>query len=570
MLIAGDTPPTETAETGLRWWSDERFVLGWKGHIYVAGEVAGAASMPAIARLLEAMTLGEAAQRISGVFGLFVHDRRRGGWQITIDHAGLYKVFHDAQGAATGFLELLQARPRSRADVPAEALLDFLQHGYVAAPDSFVRGVRKLRHDEVLELEPGAAPRLLRKTLVRPADDGPDTVLAYFRDLARSMSGERVSVDVTGGFDSRLIACMLAYHGLDYEIAITGRDGAADIELARNVAAALGRPFFPHHHDIARLEEELETVFRLGDGQHEIRGFHRDWQNARARLSRGVQVIAHGGGGDMFKDFQVVHDFPRYNSPRIDLERYYDLRLAPLRMPMAALSPEAQALVPGIRSRMLARMAEYRAATNNRTFDQVSFYLRDPEFFGRYYSNYINLGLDVVAPYLDWRNAAVAHAMSPWRRMMNRWHRAVMTRHCPKIAALPTTDGYTASSELRFLVPNLLGFARNNARRIMRKSAQRLLGRTLFEKAGVAEFNAADYLARLRASAAFGRAVGELQRAGVLARDLDPAILPDHHVPRLLTAGMFLEHLAGLEAGMAPGGERRAPEELGACAQPDR
>jgi hypothetical protein len=241
-------------------------------------------------------------------------------------------------------------------------------------------------------------------------------------------------------------------------------------------------------------------------------------------------------------------------------------------MPAAALSPQAQLLVPEIRRRMLARMAEYRAPTNNETFDRISFHLRDPEFFGRYYSNYINLGLDVVAPYLDWRNAAVARSISPWRRMMNRWHRGVMTRHCPSVAALPTTDGYTASSELRFLIPNLLGFARNNTRRMMRKAAQRLLGRTLFEKAGVAEFNAPDYLARLRGSDAFGRAVAQLQRAGVLAAGLDPAILPDHHVPRLLTAGLFLDHLEGLERAVPPAGDdpKRTKEELGRCSQPDR
>ena len=572
MLIAADTPPSGLAEVGLHWWSDERFVIGWKGHLYLPGERAGAASMPGLARLLARLSLAEAVPHLDGVFGLFVHDRQAPGWQIAVDHAGLYKVFHDGQGAGTSLLELLAARPRTRADVAPELLLAFVQHGYVVAPETFVAGVSKLCHDEVLELRPGLAPRLLRKAMPPTAGNDTGTVIRYFADLARSLEGRRVSVDVTGGFDSRLIACMLAYHGLDYEIAITGRDGAADIVLAARVAATLGRPFHPHHHDIGRLEDELAVVFRLADGQHEIRGFHRDWQNACARLGRGVGVIAHGGGGDMFKDFQVVHDFPRYNSPRIDLERYYDLRIAPLRLPAAALSPQAQLLVPGIRRRMLERMAAYKAATNNETFDRISFYLRDPEFFGRYYSNYINLGLDVVAPYLDWRNAAVARSISPWRRMMNRWHRGVMTQHCPAVAALPTTDGYTASSELRFLPANLLGFARNNARRAMRKAAQRLLGRTLFEKAGVAEFNAPDYLAALRRSDAFARAVAQLQRAGVLAEPLDPAILPDHHVPRLLTAGLFLDHLEGLERAAPPAGGAtpRVQQEVGSWPQPDR
>ena len=548
MLIDGTSLPEGLAETGLCWRSGARFVVGWKGHLYVPGKAAGHDSVGHLIARLEA---GERLDRIigelSGVFGLFVHDRVQGGWQIAIDHAGLYKVFWDERGAATSLLELTRAR-RTRLDqlLPA-ALIEFLAHSAVFGPGTFVDGVRKLRWDELLELPAaGGPPRLLTKRLEMPSPDEGESVVAYFAPLARSFAGLKVSADVTGGSDTRLITCLLHEAGADFEIAIAGRADSADVRIAAEIAQLVQRPFFVTPHDLSRLEEELPLVFRDGDGQMDCRAFHRLRQHCLARLARGVQVISHGGGGEFYRDFYSYQDFPRYGSPVVNFERYYDLRICPVEIPRRYFSEQGASILGQVRPRTLAKFAEYKAATNNESYDRVQYFLRASEFYGRPYSSYINLGLNVAAPFVDWRNVRVAMKMPPWRRFFNGWHRRVLTTHCPKLAALRTSEGISTSTELRHLVPDVVGYVGMQGRRAAKKASERLLGKSLFVRLGSATVNEPDLIPAIRASDTFAQSLDRLKGAGLFAPGLQLTDIKDVHVGRVVTIGLFLRHIEEL------------------------
>ena len=77
MLLDARTRPEDSREPGLRRWEDDRFLIAWKGHLYVPGETAGAASAARLAAKLRTEGLETVAHRLSGVFGLFVHDKER-------------------------------------------------------------------------------------------------------------------------------------------------------------------------------------------------------------------------------------------------------------------------------------------------------------------------------------------------------------------------------------------------------------------------------------------------------------------------------------------------------------
>jgi Asparagine synthase len=366
-------------------------------------------------------------------------------------------------------------------------------------------------------------------------------VVAFFAPLARSFAGLKVSADVTGGFDTRLITCLLCRAGADLETAIAGMADARDVRIAAEIAQLLERPFFVTPHDLSRLEEELPQVFRDGDGQIDCCIFHRLRQHCLARLARGVQVISHGGGCELYGDFYGSQDFPRYGSSVVNFERYYDLRIAPVSVPRRYLSAKGAALLAQVRPRTLAKFAEFKAATNNESYDRVAYFVRFSEVWGRPYSNYINLGLDVVAPFCDWRNVRAAMSFPPWRKFRNGWHRQVLTAHCPRLAALRTTEGFSASTELRHLLPDIAGYLGMKSLRMARKASQRLLGRTLFDTQRPP--NAPGLIPAARASSAFSMALDALKGGGLFAPALKPEDIKDKDVGRVLTLGLFLRHV---------------------------
>ena len=535
--------PGAVAEPGLKWFKGPRFSIGWKGHLFIPGRSGGAASVAGLVERLASVPLAQAVADVRGVYGLFVHDAVANTWQVTTDHAGLYQIYHDGRGASTGFLDLLADRGIGPEALRLDKAVEYLAHGAIFDTQTLIEGVRRLAYDEVLTLAPDRPPALGKKTLPiapEPADTiVPDTI----QDMVRSLEGRRLSADVTGGFDSRLVACLMREAGATFEAAVSGIPGTPDTEIAKDVAAMLDCPFHLSQHDLEDLENGLEQVFLAGDGLTDPRRFHRDYANARARRARGVEVLVHGGAGEMFKDQFSLQDFPFYGVKRVNLERFYALRVTPVVWPRKDFAPEAAKLFDDLPRRTIATFAGLREETNNATYNRIYFYLRSPDLYGRFYTNYINMGLDVVAPFLDRDVAHAAIRLPPWRSFFTRWHRDVLTAHCPKLAALPTADGYTASSTWAHLPRNLVGYGVYQARRGAKKVSQKLTGKSRFHAAGAFVADADGFMQALRASPQFARALNALQRANVLRPNLDPAAVRDIHVGRVMAVGRLLDHL---------------------------
>ena len=66
---------------------------------------------------------------------------------------------------------------------------------------------------------------------------------------------------------------------------------------------------------------------------------------------------------------------------------------------------------------------------------------------------------------------------------MSRFHRDIMTRKCPEIARVPTTEGMNASTEASYLPPNVYAYGTNKAKRVLKKIGERTLSRRWFSKA---------------------------------------------------------------------------------------
>jgi hypothetical protein len=195
-----------------------------------------------------------------------------------------------------------------------------------------------------------------------------------------------------------------------------------------------------------------------------------------------------------------------------------------------------------------------RATTNSESYARVSYFMKVPRSFGGFFSAYINMGLDVVAPMLDHGIVEVAMRQPPWQGFYNRWHRQVITRCNPAVAALPTAEGFTASSDLRHMLADGWSYGATQLSRVAKKLTQRTVGKTLFHKVGKLAADNPTFYHRLRSTRQFANALMRLKTSGILAPKLDPALIRDSHMTRITTVGMLL---AQLEQNATPAASRR-------------
>jgi hypothetical protein len=543
MLITAGEPPFGEQDIRCGSWEDDRFLVCWKGLIFIHGVSAGSPTIHKITQSLYDTSLASLCQELRGVFGLFIFDKTRAQWQITVDNAGLYHIYHDHDTVSTSFLELLAFKNVSSRQICAAAAAEFLALGWIHWRRTLVDGIATIGHDEIIELELGSAgtrnvKRTVRKELPPPGGNL-ESFLAHYAYLAEALVGRRVSVDLTGGFDSRLNACLLGGYGLDFEVAMSGRPGVSDVVISEQVARTLGKDLHLTLHDISSLDSDLLDMFREGDGLSDVVLHHLSRQLQGERKSRGIEVAISGDGGALYKDFWWLQDMPRYSSSRINFERLYDLRIEPSTLPQNYLAGDVAAAYAGLRRHTLEQFATLAARTNTESYDNLYYYYNMPVACGRFLTNHINNYVDFAAPLLDHRNVMFGFSLPRSTRLFNRFHRRVLTEHCPKLARLMTTSGVSASAEGWIVVSDAFGYGMSMGRRLRKKIGQRLFGLPSLPPTNPEP----GMRSVVRHSSAFLQSLAALKDLRMIAAELTPEAVRDIEIGRILTLGMLVRYL---------------------------
>lgn len=548
LLIDHQTSLADYRLAGFQTISIGKRLFAWSGHLFLPGFVAGEESIVELSELIDQSGFERSIIQLYGVFGLAVcmdSSQRAYCWKLVSDHGGHFHFFYDARGASPEFLPLARNRGYRVEDFDKKAMLDFLAFGVNFESDTFIKSIHRTTSSSIISVDKtGTSTSEKPLELLEPASE--EQLINSFEHLAVSLSGCQLSADVTGGMDSRVLVALLDNTGLSFELAVSGQETRdnVDITSARQVAASINRQLHVTGHSTRNLEQDFETILAGSDGQIDVRRMHRITKHTMDRIGRDVTVIMHGGGGEFFRDHYVIQDFPFYDHKKSDLGKYYDLRMAAIPPRDSYFTGDMLALKQSLRERTLVRMESYLADSNTRTYDRIFWYLRSPHFYGTVFSFYTRLGINVVAPFLDYRHVQHAMNIPAWSRFLGRWHKALISREHPRLAAIPTADGYTMSNEFKYQIINLFSLVTSQSRRILRKVSQRAFGKSNFYATGFAVADHPDYMATIRTSAIFQRSIKALKKTGFLSDDLAESEVHDIHMGRLITLGYVVRALS--------------------------
>jgi asparagine synthetase B (glutamine-hydrolysing) len=517
------------------------------GAIFFRGCSCSKETISRIAELMREQDFADIVQQLHGVFGIFLFDKRLDRWLIANDNAGLYRIYYDPSCVCTSLLEFVRDRALGREALSKQDAISFIQHGAVFGDRTIISGVSKLTSDRYLEVtfphvgqaRVSAQPRSVRS---KPAE-AMEVAARHYEDLARYLAGTAVAVDATGGFDTRVNVCMLDHFGLEFDLSISSGRDSADTRIAREIAQMLERRFYVYGHELADIENDLRQSFEESDGQIDLRRFHRPWQAMKGKLADAFKFTVHGGGGEHFGDFFYLQDWPFYNLRPLNFQRFYEWRMAPVMFPSAMIHPRARAEFAASEGHVMELLSAHATPKAHESYNRAAYFVRAPEFFGQVFSCYINNGLNVLAPFLDREMVEAAFRRSAWAGFFEMWHRRMLKRYNPRLAALSTDAGYSATIEFRHLARDLVLFLSSLSLRAINKAGQRLLGRSLFHKVGAFAADSEGYEANLRCSPTFHNSLHHLKKLEIIGHETGPADIRFIHIGRILTVGMWIEKL---------------------------
>ena len=228
--------------------------------LYVDGYQLGKPSVTYLAEALRISRLADLSQWLHGTFTLFVYDKRKPLWQAMVDNAGLYHAFYDRHSVDTRFLHMLSGREVNL--LSPEAAADFLGHRSIYWGRTFVHGIRKIGYNQIIELHD-------EFTITHKRLASKERIVRYefannFINLAHAVKHENVSLDLTGGLNSRLVFCLMLDQGLPFEADVIGRHDNADVVLAKQVIRRTNTLLYILEPDASNVAEELRQSISGG------------------------------------------------------------------------------------------------------------------------------------------------------------------------------------------------------------------------------------------------------------------------------------------------------------------
>ncbi len=280
---------------------------------------------------------------LDGFFSIVTRDSAARAIRLVTDPLGRHHLFvrrfEGAVAVATSSLLLSALGPAALDRVGAQ---EFLHTGILHEERTLHREVRKLPPASIVTISASGVTSSERWWDLRdvPVDalDGAGAVEALSASLVRVLRDAhakypRLVSDLTGGYDSRVVAFGLMEAGVPFETTVCGKPGDGDVDVAEEIARELGLRHSTMAPEAPRDAERLRRIVLLTDGEYDAVEYSTVAAN-HERLAARFDVSVNGSAGEIARGRWWEHLAPHAGARvPIDARRIALARFAPHAMP---------------------------------------------------------------------------------------------------------------------------------------------------------------------------------------------------------------------------------------------
>jgi hypothetical protein len=427
---------------------------------------------------------------LDGQFALVAYDASSGEVTVAADAFGLQALYVAERNGVTYVSTSSLALARHLRAAPDRfGFASFLRAGYLFGAQTLWEGIERLEPATALVFGPSEVerttywrPEIDRDVSRLDFDSAVDRWLEIAIDTyARWLAGRPDAwADLTGGYDTRLLALLLRRAGVAFDTNTRGDSAGSDRRIAGQLASTMGWRLcdltVPDDWN-RRVTEVMPTAVAWADGTLEV--LELSWVLwAHARLAREHPLLLIGGGGEHLRGFAWRQEFLQGGkSTRVNWDNWLDMRmLHPMDASLFRADPTAE-VRDDMRRRMGAWVAPYDNELNTTQLDVLYAY-KMTGHFGAYRSAdaaYLHAEL----PFYFRPVFTAAFSTSHRHRDHHRLMRHIIARLDRNAASIATSTGGPAEPWRPTNLHRFLPYYAQIGRRAVNKLSERTLGRTL-------------------------------------------------------------------------------------------
>ncbi len=319
----------------------------------------------------------------------------------------------------------------------------FLRGGIQFGRTTQWEGIERLRPAEVRRFDAGGgrpAPATSSLPALQPeiaslslAEAAELCIERALPALAERYEGERLWVDLTGGFDSRLLSLLVARAGAEPIANTFGGPDDEDVRIARRIALARDWPWtrigLPEDWP-QRLPVEVAGAVAWGDGHLDALPLAGVLAGHREKAAT-ASLLLNGGGGEEFRDHPWGHELWRAGrSTEVDYARLIAWRIL-LPVDLSALRADPTAAATALlREELEARVAPFAGRPN--TFQDDLLYAYKMTGHSGAYQAAAGATIDLEVPFYLRPILLSAISVAPRHRRFHSLMRAMMRATRPR------------------------------------------------------------------------------------------------------------------------------------------
>ena len=250
----------------------------------------------------------DSLQGLNGLYGIAIWDNKEKRLSILTDRYGFTKVYYWLSPKGIVFASECKAiinHPEYRKAIDMEGLANFLGAGYCFGENTLFKDIKLIPYGCTLTYKDKKVSfRKYWDYVVQPADGALEDFLEKFFHMlnsaySRCVNGrERVFIPLSGGFDSRAMAGLSVYHGLETFTCTLGRQGSRDYRYG----TMIGKKLNTHH---TKFDIQSDYIMKysskgvlLTDGQVICHPFYilRIFDYKKTQDSLNTLISGIGGG----------------------------------------------------------------------------------------------------------------------------------------------------------------------------------------------------------------------------------------------------------------------------------
>ncbi|MGE3062367.1 MAG: asparagine synthase-related protein, partial [bacterium] len=402
-------------------------------------------------------------------------------------------------------------------------------------PDTLFDSIKQITGDEVLYINKENEFKLIKKTENVSSIEFVD----FIENLKISLNNSKISCDLTGGMDSRLLAVALKYYNLSFSSFTALSQAKKEFLLAKEISDILKIEHLEMENTFSNADSELKLSNILSEGLVNTINMHRNIQVADLRKRHGINLVFNGNGGELYKEIYIMHEFPFYTIGKFDPHKLYKMRIEPIGFNFNLLNANFVDLRHRVDESRISKMKKLILTGKIESIMNIRYKLIVPALTGTISSVVINNYYDVYSPFLEYSLFLYSIKQNVSEKVFDMWHRKLITKYNREVARLSTTNDVTSSSEYRYIIKDGFITFYNRGYRLLRKISQKALKKTLFLGSSLSD----SYYSDVRNSHYVRENLQFLIEIGILKKNTDINYINNNTLGNLISISHFLQEM---------------------------